>query len=293
MRTTIICVIMGIAWALTSCSRLDNSTRDRASAGGVGTVHLEVTDSPFPISYVSSASISVSRIELRKKSGNFIVLSDSESSFDLVSLRNGITQALATMKIPAGAYDQIRLVVSKAQVSLTDSRMFSLVVPSGAASGLKIDVSPALQVADGVSSDLLLDFDLSKSFVPQGDSNSVSGITGFHFSPVLRASNLSTAGTLCGYIYADNSTPSNSADDFALAGAQVEISQNGAVISTALTDSYGYFKVLGLPAGNYQVLASQSGYADSDQQNASVLAGSKTDLNITLSEVPATPPAVQ
>ena len=55
-------------------------------------------------------------------------------------------------------------------------------------------------VDGGLTSELLLDFDLSKSFVMRGNLDKPSGIIGFIFKPVIKAVNNTTAGRLEGLV---------------------------------------------------------------------------------------------
>jgi len=134
------------------------------------------------------------------ESSPFVVLMETEIDVNLLDLTNGSTEMLADLDVLARAYDLVRVYVKGINVGLTDGRTFDLKVPSGEQTGIKVFMKPALTVVGGLSSDLLLDFDVSRSFVAKGGVHKVDGITGFNFKPVIKASNMSTAGTLAGNV---------------------------------------------------------------------------------------------
>jgi len=108
--------------------------------------------------------------------------------------------------------------VAEASIVLTDGQEFDLTIPSGAQTGIKIFINPPIEVEGGLTSEVLLDFDLSKSFEVQGDPNTPVGINGFHFTPVIRAANNTTSGRIIGSVL-------NTAS-IALENAQVWIEQD-------------------------------------------------------------------
>src|SRR3990167_5116760 len=107
-------------------------------------------------------------------------------------------------------------------------------IPSGDASGLKVYIDPPLEIRTGAVSELMLDFDVSKSFVVQGNPETPAGIKGFHFKPVVRVGNSSVHGTISGEVYSDNCTPADVTDDMPLDGATVSADRK----STRLNSSH-------------------------------------------------------
>jgi hypothetical protein len=199
-------------------------------------------------------------------------------TLDLVKLKNGMVTTLADMDLPPGKYDLIQLYVSSANVELTSGKTFDLMVPSGAQTGVKVFIDPNINVTTKVSTDLLIDFDLSRSFIPIGNPQSVNGITGFNFFPVIRAANLTTSGSISGKVLSDQGTPTDISDDKGLAGAIIEITKD-VLISTAVSDEDGSFKVIGLPEGDYSIVIKAEGHTNSETVSSSVVAGNVKSLD--------------
>ncbi len=234
--------------------------------GATGTLTLHVSDAPYPFDLMTAAQITIDRVEVRMladdetKSG-FYVLVDTPRTMNLLELRGGVTEILAETEVPAGQVDQIRLEISRVRVTLVDGRGFDLTVPSGDASGLKLFPYPDVQVDRGLTTELLLDVDVSASFtaIPAA-AVQASDIRGFTLDPTLRVANLSDTGTLSGRVRGDAGTPADPADDVPVADADVRV--EGTSIFRSATDGNGEWRILGLPPGKYEVTAVASGHED-------------------------------
>ncbi len=252
------------------------------NSGDEGTLTVLLTDAPFPAGLVAEANITIdSLIVHAMESDTFITLSSDQQVFNLLDLRNGVTASLASMEIPTGQYNQLRLIVndSAASVILNDSLSTSapLEIPSGGKSGMKLNIKPFLQIEAGIESELLLDFDVSKSFRTKGNLDSAGGITGFIFSPVLRVVNLANAGRLQG-------TVTDSSSDTGIAGAQVSISTVDSVLTTTFTDNAGAYAIIGIPADTYSVEAAALGYNAKSVSGVVIDAKGMTVRNFALTQ---------
>ncbi len=244
-----------------------------------GRLVLKVTDAPFDISSIESATVTITRIELKKvgdgiSDGNsFITLSEDTVTLDLIDLRNGVTETLLDMDIPGGSYDMVRLYVDEAGLKLNDNdEIFTVKVPSGSQTGIKIHLRPALEVSEGNLSEILLDIDLSKSFVLRGN---LSHNNGFIFKPVIRAANMAKAGCIQGMV-TDTSAVK-------IQDATVWIEQD-TVFATTFSDTLGYYAIIGVPPGEWSVLATKDGYDTVRYDGVSVIAGNKTIQNFELTK---------
>lgn len=168
-----------LAFGLAGCS----STAGPDEAGQ-GQLTVLLTDDPFPFDLVSEANVTISRVEAVSEAG-ITVLAESEQSFNLLELQDGVTATLASAEMPEGTLVQIRLIVTAASVVLTDATEYELTVPSGAETGIKITMPPGAEVEAGAETTTTLDFAVDDSFVVQGSAETIAGIEGFIFTPVV------------------------------------------------------------------------------------------------------------
>lgn len=261
---------LGVLSILVSCS-------DDKEASNTGKLSVQMTDAPFPTDLVKEANVTIDKIEIRKSEENegspFITLSQQESSMNLLELTNGVTASLVDLEIPVGSYDLVRIYVKKANVVLSDGYSYELTVPSGAETGIKVFINPGIEVAGGLTAELLLDFDVSSSFVAQGDINSPAGVKGFIFTPTIKAANLSTAGRIAGTV-SDAMT--------GLEGAQVSIYVENELYTTTFTNADGSYALLGLPAGTYDVVVEAEGFTSNTIEDVEVIPANVTNKDFEL-----------
>lgn len=250
------------------------------------TLRVRLTDAPYPYSSLSSADITVDAVEVRMNGGlRTLPVDAAPVSMNLLSLQNGVTEMLVDTAVPSGSIDQIRLIISSASVTLSDGRVFNLQIPGGESSGLKIDVSPSVQVSESLTTELLLDFDVSQSFEPvPASAKKAEDINHFKFHPVLRAANLSQTGTVAGHVWNDQGTPSNFSDDTLIAGASVNVMSDDASLREGgtATSEQGFFSVSGLSAGSHLVSVEATGFNPVDL-SADVTVANTTNKEIRLS----------
>jgi hypothetical protein len=238
---------------------------DDTSGTGDASVRVLLTDAPAD--YIASATVDIGAVELIGAEGAPIILTDdgTEGMVDLLELQDAATEVLAEADIDAGSYTQLRLVVDAASVTLADGYQFTdgtterdLTVPSGAQTGIKLNLSDAdaqagIDIAAGETV-LLLDFDVRQSFVLQGNPETPAGLTGILFQPTLRVVVEGLAGSISGSV------------GTALAAATVEGLQVTAerldattpeefetATATAVTDGEGLYTLHVLLPGTYRV----------------------------------------
>jgi hypothetical protein len=250
------------------------------SAEGPGKLSIKITDDPFNISYVESATVTITKVEIRKAgdtSGNpFMVLFEDSITLDLSKLRNGITKELLNLEIPQGNYDLIRLYVDRANLKIKDQLFdFNVKVPSGRQTGIKIFIAPSIRVDGGLSSELILDFDLSRSFVMRGNMAHSAGVNGFIFKPCIRAINNSTCGRIEG-IVTDTSK-------VIIADAKIWVKQD-TIMATAFTDTTGHYAFIGVPSGTYSMFATKENYDTVSFSDIKVVSGNRTLQNFILTK---------
>jgi hypothetical protein len=264
-----------------------------------GRLTVRLTDAPFPYDLVAEANVTVFKVEARKVSGEgmhddgakedndgegnpFITLMEEEIAVNLLTLVNGVTQELADLEVPAGSYDLVRIYVKGVSLVLKSGQTFDFKVPSGAQTGIKVFIDPSLEVVGGLSADLLLDFDLSKSFVARGNIDG-PGFNGFLFKPVIRASNTSTAGTLSGF----TGTLVEEVET-ALEGTQVSVIAADTLYASAFSDADGKYAIMGIQAGTYRAVAEKEGFFSSDTVTVQIVPANKTVQDFLLETDPGT-----
>lgn len=161
--------------------------------GGSSHVRVLLTDAPSDL--IASAKVTVSRVYLVGGDGGSLDLmsaSEAPLSFELLDLRQGVEALLADRAIPAATYDQLRLVVEAAEVTLADGVTFedgtssrTLRVPSGMQSGIKVQLAAPIDADPGELTLVVVDFDVDRNFVVQGNAGTPAGVQGVLFTPVL------------------------------------------------------------------------------------------------------------
>lgn len=244
---------------------------------GFGTLKLSITDDPFPVEYIDSAKVTISKVEIRNTDENdgypFIAVFEGEKELNLLELRNGVMAELVEIEVPVGTYDLVRLYVDNASISVKDFSTFELKVPSGAQTGIKIFIDPGLRIEGGLTTELLLDFNLDKSFVLRGNTATPAGINGIIFKPVIRAVNNSYAGTVKGFVRDTASV--------VIPNAQVWIEKD-TTIATAYSDSTGYYAIPGIPEGFYSLFSTKENYDTVKFENLEVVAANFTSKDFEL-----------
>ena len=253
--------------------QIDNN----GDSGLPGKLVISLTDDPFPVDLIENAEVVITKVEIRQEADTsdypFMTLMEDTVSFDLMDLRNGITAELLNMEIPAGQYDLIRLYVQEASLTVKDNGTYHVKVPSGAQTGIKLYLDPAVRVEGGLTAEILLDISLENSFVLKGNMHTPAGIKGFNFKPVIRAVNKSTAGSIEGFVSDTSMTE--------IAHASVWLEQDS-VVASAFSDSAGFYAMIGIPAGIYSVYAAKENYDTAFFNNVEIVAANKTIQDITL-----------
>jgi hypothetical protein len=159
---------------------------------------------------------------------------------DLMTLRNGAFEDLGTLPLPAGTYQQVRLVLASngpsapyANYLTLDSvagTPIALKTPSAQQSGLKLNVHATVE--PGQLAELTLDFDPCKSVVKAGSSGN------YNLKPVITA-----------YTNAVNDI-----EGYTVAGALVSAQRAGVSVKSTTADAQGLFVLWPINAGTYDVV---------------------------------------
>jgi hypothetical protein len=242
---------------------------------------MSLMDAPTPIEGVEALHLTVSAVRVNASSDTedgddgtwYDILPDTltteERTFDLLQYANGESVVLGEELLPAGHYEQIRLVIEESNVTVSGT-VYDLKIPSGSTSGLKLihgfDISP------GGMTSLMLDFDIGRSLfaTPPGSDN-------FKLKPVIRVVSEELAGRIAGTVL------------------PVDIDAMVMAVSVALGDTStamvepatGEYVIGALLAGSYEVTAMAPGYLDQTLTGIDVIAGADTtgvDFTLSLDE---------
>jgi hypothetical protein len=193
--------LVGAAATIVACG--DDAYVSEAGAAGSGTLVVQLTDAPFPFDSVKSVDVFVVRIDGKtaatdsaaaakgtedsgKDQDGWVTLAEPKAKIDLLTLRDGKTTTLGQKALPAGTYKSFRLIIDPAQSSVTLKSGSTVDVqwPSAGRSGIKVQLAKDVTVAKDGAQTLLLDFDVSESFVMKGNSMK----NGLLFKPVIKGS---------------------------------------------------------------------------------------------------------
>ena len=259
MRSTITAALASLAIGLSACSD---------SAPGTGKLTVKLTDAPFPFTQVSRVDVFVVRIDAKSGTttdaeaaaatsvSGWTTIATPNSLINLLALQGGVTTNLGTSSLTTGSYRGFRMVIDPAQSSVTlkDGSKPSIIWPSAAQTGIKINLDQDISVTKD-SSVMILDFDVGRSFIMRGNSISQNGLL---FKPVIRAVATELTGSMSGTVRADSPTGA------LMVGTTVEVLKAGTVLAdatpenivrSAVTDANGAYRMAFLLPGTYVVRA--------------------------------------
>jgi hypothetical protein len=253
--------IVLVGFAVAACS---GGSGTPSTSGETGELVVEATDKPFAYDLVVGARVDIDEIRIHQDAGadsGFLTLYQGPPiELDLLDLTNGATQILVSADLPVGTYHQLRLHVVGGFIELEDGDVFStdlgnLHLTSTGTSGLKVFIDPPVEVVSQVSSTLLLDFDLSKTFqaVPGNDALNA---TSFKLKPVIHATNRSLTGEIRGVVREDDGTGTlvgvPMATVYLLPLGETDPANSVAATASAEDGSYA---LIGVGAGLWDLLA--------------------------------------
>jgi len=232
----------------------DSSSEPTETAG---TLNVRITDSPAAFDAVN---ITFSEISVNQSGGSDIVVSDSTQTINLIEWSNGLSTPLGSIELEAGKYNQIRLLIDSASVTI-DGVVSDVTVPSGAQTGLKLTHQFTLEA--GSTYDLMIDFDASRSIVSHGPKANPT----YSLKPTIRLVAMPATGSISGTV----STPVNVPVALAMSASDT--------VTTVFVDTIsGEFQLAFLEAGLYDVVVEDSTGARFDSAAVEVTAGTDNDL---------------
>ena len=251
-------------------------TESETTGSGSGQLSIQLTDAPFPYNEVKSVDVFVVRIDGRvadvdsaeaadaSDTENWKTLVSPNAKINLLTLTGGKTANLGAVSLPEGTYRGFRMILDTEQssVTLNDNSTPEVKWPSAGKNGIKIILDEPVVIGSGTTN-MLIDFDVGRSFVLRGNSIRNNGLL---FKPVIHAVTQGSTGSISGSVRGD------SVAGAAIAGATVEVLKAGTaltdtnannVVATTSTDTSGNYMLAFLEPGTYVVRATPpaaSGY---------------------------------
>lgn len=243
----------------------------------MGTLRVSLTDAPCHALY-DAVHVTVERVRVHQSGSaaeseggwSEIVLATPQR-INLMTLTNGVLAELGQTQLPAGDYQQFRLVLAENTASQPlanavrpiGAAEVALDTPSGQQSGLKIKVNTS--VPEGQVADLVVDFDVCKSVVKRGNSGQ------YNLKPVLTATTvLSAAGQRVeGYV-----VPA-----LGNGNTLVSLQLNGEHVKGTPPDASGKFVLSPVDPGTYDLVISAGGRVTAVMTGVPVVTSAPTIAN--------------
>ncbi len=157
---------LALIGGMTSCKK-----ETEASFGHMSVRMTDDSPEPGPLSGPSifqQVNVEIVGAEVHHESMGWVTLPVQAGVYDLIDLQNDVTVALSSnVEIPPGQVTQLRLIVGDNNAVVTVSGVFDLKIPSGAETGLKLNLGTVIE--PGMTTEILLDFDAEASVVLEGN----------------------------------------------------------------------------------------------------------------------------
>ena len=261
----------------------DGASEPHFSGGGPTTFKL--TDAPFPYDKVSRVDIYVVKVQASwagdttaGATNDFVTVADVNRKINVLALEGGLTDVLGTANVPEGAIKAVRMIIDTDQSSitlktgavLTGSSNPGIAWQSSAGiATLNAEVADHIPVPEG-GTEVVIDFDIGRSFFDPADVTPPCGCSGFIFSPQgLRAAQASRTGSVTGSVrYTGAGAGQADATVELKLGNPNDPSYTWATVSTTKTDASGNFRFAYVTRSTfwsqagwtYMVVASHNGY---------------------------------
>ncbi len=149
-------------------------------AKGKGTLTIQIMDKPVEL---ATLNMTIDWVRIQDENGSRIDLAlktEEPFYFDLLKLKDGVSETLSETEIPAGNYTMIQMHVLTANATDIEGNEMDLNVPSDI---IKVLLQPALDMKDGGKMTVLIDL--------QPDENSIAISHSLNIRPVIKATVLS------------------------------------------------------------------------------------------------------
>ncbi len=259
---------LSLTFALAACGGGSSGGTGAMPTSGTSQLSIAMIDAPIQMNgiTVTAVNLGIDKVEA-VGNGSAATVIQTYSSPNVINILDYTSTSNAlnfSGVIPAGNYQQIRLVLDTATTTISYTQNGTtytdvpLTVPSATqggfgnatstdsgdgagTAGVKVNVS--LNAQAGNTYGFVLDFNAGQSIVETGSGN-------FMMKPVIVATAVAQSGSLSGTVLNQAGSP--------VVGAEVEATQNGTVVNAGITDANGNFTIDALPAGTYTLIVENS-----------------------------------
>lgn len=204
IRAALVLAAASIALGTVACESTDLEN--------AGSLSIKLTDAPGDF---RKAVVTIDQIYLQPgENGDAgrVILRDDDVTVDLLTLANATADLVSEAEVPAGSYSQLRFVISGGYIEVENasggtsiyasspnyaglpagaSVTGTLMMPSFAQTGIKVNLPGGVVEIEGETRVLLVDFDVSRSFGQQAGASGMWVMT-----PVLDATDFVAAGSI-------------------------------------------------------------------------------------------------
>ena len=267
-RANLIWVTIVIVFMAGLCMFSCSGSSGGGGGGGTGVLGLLLTDaatSEYQAAYVTIEEIKVLSVT-EAGTGEWTTVATPDKTYNLLELINGVMESLGSATLPAGEYEEMRLVLGTAPDSgdnilgaphpyanyVIDAYddVYELTLPDGYEDGYQ--VGGEFVIKADTTTTLVLDFSVIKSIVQAGSNGQ------WFLNPTINMLDMANLSELTGTI-------TDSVTDEPLEGVLVsaqQTSEDGSMeivaASTVSDDTGGY--TLMLAPGTYSIVAGKTGY---------------------------------
>ncbi len=147
-----------------------------------GKVIYSITDATADLSTISEINMTVTSAEMHSEANGWATVTTTPYTYNLLALKaNNENSFLASISVPAGTYNQVRLMVSSVMIKMKNGTVKEAKLPSG-----ELKINTNLVVNGGETSSINFDFMASKSLHMTGNG-------GYIFAPVVKTETKSNA----------------------------------------------------------------------------------------------------
>lgn len=244
---------------IVSCSK-DEDDNVQPSAETYSTT-VEVTDAPIDNANVQGAFVTIANVMINGKA----LEGFNTTTVDLLTLQNGNTEALGNVALESGVTSNITVQLATDADDQGEAMANYILLASGekielALETTEIVISDAAEVLASTENTIVLDFDLRKMIV--ADGNGFKFVSGSELQSSIRAVNRLNAGTIAGTVD-DTGNNAETIVVYAYKKGSYEASQAnenasgvrfaGAVNSSVVSDANGSYSLNFLEEGEYEL----------------------------------------